>query len=61
MFQGVVFYLEILWYPLSSKILSSFWGIVFYIRNRILLGSTTKKTLLRWSFEEGITVLGSNE
>ena len=29
--------------PLQSKIVSSFWGIVFYIRNIILLGSTTKK------------------
>ena len=29
------------------KIISSFWGIVFYIRNIILLGSTTKKRLLR--------------
>ena len=27
-----------------SKIISSFWGIVFYIRNIILLGSTTKKS-----------------
>ena len=26
-----------------SKIISSFWGIVFYIRNIILLGLTTKK------------------
>ena len=33
----------ILWYPLWSKLLSSFWGIVFYIRNIILLGLTTKK------------------
>ena len=36
----------ILWYPLWSKILSSFWGIVFYLGNIILRGSTTKKTLL---------------
>ena len=28
------------------KSISSFWGKVFYIRNRILLGSTTKKTPL---------------
>ena len=27
-------------------IVSSFWGIVFYIRNIILLALTTKKTLL---------------
>ena len=26
--------------------MSSFWGIVFHIRNVILLGSTTKKTRL---------------
>ena len=30
------------------KIISSFWGIVFYIRDTISLGSTTKKTLLNW-------------
>ena len=41
-----VFYLGILRYPISSTIISSFWGIVFYIRNMILLGSTTKETLL---------------
>ena len=34
----------ILWYPIESKILSSFGGIVFHIRNIILLGSTTKQT-----------------
>ena len=47
----VVFYLGILrllWYSLWSKILSSFWGIIFYVRNIILLGSTTKKSLLNW-------------
>ena len=33
----IVFYLGIRWYPLHSKILSSFWGIVYYIRNIILL------------------------
>ena len=44
----VVFYLGILWYPIYGKIISSFWGIVFYIRNIILLGLTTKKTLLMW-------------
>ena len=41
--MSVVFYVGILWYPIQSKILSSFWGIVSYIRNIILLGSTTKK------------------
>ena len=44
-----VFYLGILWYPIWRKILSSFWGIVSYIRNLILLGSTTKKPLRRWA------------
>ena len=29
--------------PLIVKIMSSFWGIVFYIRNNISLGLTTKK------------------
>ena len=38
------FYLGILWYTIYSKIISSFWGIVFYIRNIILPGSTTKNT-----------------
>ena len=43
--SSTVFYLGILWYPLYSKIISSFWGIVFYIRNIILLGLTTKKNI----------------
>ena len=38
----VVFYLGILWYPIQSQILSSSWGIVFCIRNIILLGLTAK-------------------
>ena len=33
-------------YPIQSKIISSLWGVVFHIRNIILLGLTTKKTLL---------------
>ena len=41
--MGVVVYLGILWYPIHSKILSSFGGIVIFISNIILLGSTTKK------------------
>ena len=43
-FTRVVFYLGILWYPIWSKIISSFWGIVLYIRNIILLGLAIKKT-----------------
>ena len=39
----VVFFLGILWNPMKSKTIFSFWGI---IRNIILLGLTTKKTLL---------------
>ena len=31
---------------LGRKIISSFWGIVFHIRNIILLGSATQKTPL---------------
>ena len=37
-----------------SKILSSFWGIVFYIRNRTLLGSTTKKNATQVGVKEGV-------
>ena len=44
----VVLYLGVLWYPFQSKILSSFLGIVCYIRN-ILQGSSTKKN---YSHEE---------
>ena len=51
----VVLYLGILWYTICSKIIPSFWGIVFFSRKIILLGSTTRKTLLiRGSgFKEG--------
>ena len=31
-----------IWYPIQSKIISSFCGIVVYIQNIILLASTTK-------------------
>ena len=41
-------YLRIRWYPIQSKIISPFLGgIVFYIKNRTLLGSTTQKILLK--------------
>ena len=46
----------ILWYPIQRKIISSFWGIVLYIRNIILLVSTTKKTLLIWIFRVYVLV-----
>ena len=38
--------------------MSSFWGIVFYIRNIILLGLTTKKNAAQ-VFLEGVGVVGS--
>ena len=49
----VVLYLGILWYTICSKIIPSFWGIVFLIRNIILLGSTTKK-----HYSLGVRALG---
>ena len=36
LFNSVISYLGILWYPLYSKILSSLWGVAFYIRNKNL-------------------------
>ena len=47
-----------LWYPVESKIISFFWGIVFYIRNIILLGSTTKETLLMWGWNHPLEFMG---
>ena len=49
--------LGIVWYPIESKILFFFWGIVFYKWNIILLGSTTKKTLPNWGFRESLKKL----
>ena len=48
----------ILWYPTQGKIISSLWGIVFCIGNIILLGLTTKKTLLTWFKGGGCGVQG---
>ena len=44
---GVVVYLGILWTPIYRKLMSSSWGIVFYIRYVILLGSTHPKNATR--------------
>ena len=42
-----------------SKILSSFWGIVFYIRKNILLGSTTKKSATQMILQMPRTLTGA--
>ena len=45
-FTTVVFYLGILWYPIWSKIISSFWGIIsiLYEEHNLLGLSHQKKT-----------------
>ena len=43
--KRVAFNLGIVWYPIESKTISSFWGVVFYIRDLILLGSPNKYIL----------------
>ena len=47
----------ILWYPIQSKMLSSFWCIVLYIRNTILLGSTTKRSTTQVAMDGGFYFL----
>ena len=46
----------ILWYPIESKIISSFWDIVFYTSNIILSGSTTKNATQLCQDDRGLGV-----
>ena len=42
------------WCPIQSKMISSFWVIVFYIIHIILIGSTTKK-----NYSNVLAIVGS--